>query len=111
MTQPLLDFSGSALFDPRSVVTAPSAHPAARETSALAGVANLPKRGNQNARVLEVIRAAGQEGLSDPEIARLSGFQRATICARRYDLRSLLEPAERRYQHFGRTCTCWRVKR
>jgi hypothetical protein len=104
MTQFPLDF------DPSSLVIAPSRYPQSRETSALAAVANHPKRSGQNARVLEVITAAGEAGLSDPEIARVTGLQRQTICVRRHDLRSLLEPATRRYKHFGRWCQCWKVK-
>ena len=110
MTQPsLLDFARGPLeFDAHAVTIAPSVHPAARETSALAAAENLPRKGSQNAEVLRVITAAGADGLSDPEMARLTGLSRQTLCARRHDLRSLLEPAARRYRHFGRWCVCWR---
>lgn len=104
MTQPGFNF------DPQALIIAPSVYPQARETSALAAVANLERRATQNTRVLVVIRAAGEAGLSDPEIQRLTGFERSTICLRRHDLRSLLEPAARRYKHFGRWCQCWKVK-
>lgn len=106
MTDGWLNFDA----DVSSLTIAPSPHPQARETSALAAVANLPKRASQNEAVLKVIRASGADGLSDPEIQRLTGLCRQTICLRRHDLRSLLEPAARRYKHFGRWCTCWKVK-
>lgn len=93
MKQPALQF-GSELTGHLTV--APSAFLPARETSALAAVDNVPRKGTQNATVLHFITAAGSRGLSDRELERLTGYLRSTICARRGDLAGLLEPADTR---------------
>lgn len=113
MTQPNLDFTGPVTFDPQSLVVAPSAHPAARETSALAAVENVSRRATQCTRLLLLIRAAGSQGISDLEMHRATGFPRATICARRgWDMRSLLEPAGRYTDPLTHRSYCrWRVIR
>lgn len=99
-------------FDCASVVVAPSASVLARETSALAGVENLPRRATQNARILMLIRAAGETGLSDLELHRATGISRQSICVRRFDLRTLLEPAGRYTDPVThRSYTRWRVGR
>lgn len=92
-----------------SLTIAPSVYPQARETSALAAVENLPARGKQNALVLQLITAAGEAGMSDPELEQATGLSRASICLRRHDLRAFLRPAERRAKSkSGRLCVCWR---
>ena len=111
MTSPRLDFDGPLVWDPQALTIAPSVHPAARETSALAAVSNQPARANQNTRVLALITAAGETGLSDIEIQSLTGFLRATICARRGDLRSLLTPAATRHTPRWTTTTYTRWRR
>jgi hypothetical protein len=86
--------------DQRTLAVAPSAHVEARETSALAALENaaLGRRANQNTRLLLLIRAAGEQGISDLELHRATGFPRASICARRgFDLKTLIEPAAGRY--------------
>src|SRR3990167_9656844 len=99
MTQPsLLDFArGPSEFDAHAVTIAPSSHPAARETSGLAAAENLPRKATQNARILALITAAGETGISDPELQRCTGYLRQSICARRGDLQSLITAAEGRY--------------
>lgn len=103
--QPMFDFDQAAL------TVAPSPFLQARETSALAAVANVPHRATQNARILALITAAGPAGMSDVDIQDATGFCRATICARRGDLRAFLTPADRRgVSPFGRSMTAWRRK-
>lgn len=103
MTQPLLDFDVSTL------TVAPSPHPAARETSALAAVANLPRRATQNAQVLVLITAAGASGLSDEELRQATGIPRHVLTLRRHDLRTLITVADRRaVSPSGRAMCCWR---
>lgn len=113
MTQRGFDFTGPAIFDPRAMAVAPSEHLEARETSALAAIENatLGRKANQNARILALLKSAGDVGLSDIELHRATGYPRQTICLRRFDLKSLLEPAGR-YQdeHTKRQYTRWRVK-
>lgn len=109
MQQLSMDWGG--LFAAEALTVAPSAHVTARETSALAAVANSPARASQNARVLELLTAAGDAGLSDHELHVMTGYSRQTICVRRFDLRDLLTPAARRATSpSGRTMTCWRRK-
>jgi hypothetical protein len=104
---PKFDFD----LDQHSLVVAPSAHLEARETSAMAALAAQPFRGSQCATLLKLIEAAGEAGMSDPEIARALGWPRATICIRRHDLRAFLIPATRRAKsEHGRWCVCWRKK-
>lgn len=113
MRQCALDFIGPAIFDASSLAIAPSVSPQARETSALAANANLSRRATQTARVLSIIRHAGEQGISDLELQRATGYSRQTICARRgWDLRSLIEPAAKRYEDpvSKRTFTRWRLK-
>jgi hypothetical protein len=94
------------------MVVAPSRFLEARDTSALAAVANQPRRGTQNEQLLELLRQAGDHGLADPEIAARTGWSRQTICVRRFDLRALIEPSQRRAQApSGRWCVCWRLKK
>jgi hypothetical protein len=92
---PTVDMGRSA-FDPKSVTVAPSPHVQARQTSALAGLANLPKRGSQNEMVLGLITAAGDRGLNDRELQQMTGYSRQTLCLRRYDLKALIGPAATR---------------
>ncbi len=105
MTQQPFDFDQAAL------TVAPSPFIEARETSALAAVANVPHRSRQNEQVLALITAAGADGMSDAEIQQATGLPRQTICLRRYDLRAFLTAARRRaVSPFGRAMTCWRRK-
>lgn len=110
--QGALDFIGPVIFDPQSMAIAPSPHPQARETSALAANENLSRRASQTARLLSIIRNAGEDGISDIELQRATGFSRATICARRgWDLRTVLEPAGRYTDSITKRSYCrWRVK-
>lgn len=68
------------------------------------------QRATQNATILRLITEAGDAGLSDHELHVMTGYGRATICARRgFDLAPLLEPAVRRaLSPSGRPMTCWR---
>ena len=110
MRSPRLDFDGPLVWDPRALTIAPSQHPAARQTSALAAVGNQPARAKQNTHVLALITAAGEVGISDPELERATGYSRQTLCARRGDLKSLWMPAATRYRDMGQTYTRWRRK-
>lgn len=91
---------------------APSPHPQARETSAMAANENLSRRAIQNARILALLTEAGERGLSDLELHRMTGIPRASICARRgFDLRTLLEPCGRYTDPTTkRSYTRWRVR-
>lgn len=95
--------------DPGALVVAPSVHPQARETSALAAAANIPDRATQNATILRLIALAGEAGLSDHELHVMTGFSRATICARRgFDLAPLIQPGSRRAMSpSNRPMTTW----
>lgn len=106
MTQRAFDWSS---VEPSSLVVAPSSHPQARETSALAAVGNAPDRASQNAVILRLVTEAGDAGLSDHELHLMTGYARATICARRgFDLASLLMPGTRRaVSPAGRPMTTW----
>lgn len=114
MSQLPIDFTGPFAFDPSSMAIAPSGHREARETSALAAIENTTtsRRANQNTKLLLLIRAAGEQGISDLELHRTTGFPRATICARRgFDLKTLIEPAGRHIDDFTkRSYTRWRLK-
>lgn len=113
MKQASIDFTGPFQFDPHAMAVAPSVHQEARETSALAAIENaaLGRKATQNARILALLKAAGQTGLSDIELFRLTAIPRQTICLRRYDMRTLLEPAGRYSDdHTKRQYTRWRVK-
>lgn len=113
MSQQGFDFTSPFQFDPKAMAVAPSEHREARETSALAAMENaaMGRKANQNARILALLKAAGEIGLSDIEIHRATGYPRQTICLRRFDLKSLLEPAGR-YQdaHTKRQYTRWKLK-
>lgn len=110
MSQPGFDFENHAPFDPSALTVAPSEHVQARETSALAAVQVQPKRGRQNAELMVLLTAAGEVGLSDPEIQQRTGWLRSSICARRGDCKSQLEPAPTRYVEHGQSYCRWRVK-
>jgi len=110
MTTPRLDFYGPLAWDTHGLTIAPSVHPAARETSALAAVGNQPARATQNTHVLALITAAGEVGISDPELEKATGYSRQTLCARRGDLKSFWTPAATRYRDMGQTYTRWRRK-
>jgi len=106
MTQGRLDWDAVT---PATLVVAPSVHPQARETSALSAVLGAKDRASQNATLLRLITEAGAAGLSDHELHRMTGYARATICARRgFDLATLIEPGTRRaVSPAGRPMTTW----
>lgn len=105
-----LPIDWDAVEDPRALTVAPSPFPQARETSAIAAVAAQATRATKATRLLELVRAAGAAGLSDPEIARATGWPRSTVCSARNSVRSLLRPSgERRMSEYGQACTCWRL--
>lgn len=112
MSQPSLFSQPSPIFDPKAVTIAPSRHVQARETSALAALVNLPKKGTQNEMILGLITAAGNRGLSDLELHTMTGIRRQSICARRRDLGELIEPAADRHtdNNTGISYTRWRRK-
>lgn len=115
MRQAALSFDTVQPFDPHSAAVAPSPHREARETSALAAIENTAtsRRAKQNTAILALIKAAGEHGISDIEIQRATGYPRSSICARRgWDLRSLIEPAAKRYEDpvSKRTFTRWKLK-
>lgn len=110
MRQTALDFIGPITFDTKRLIVAPSKHAAAKETSALAAVANHPRRVTQNQRLRELLEKAGEKGIADPVIARMTGWSRQTICARRADIGTT--PAETRWRsrRFNNlTYTRWRL--
>lgn len=103
-----LDFIGPITFNTRALIVAPSKHAQAKETSALAAVANHPHRVNQNTRLIALLEKAGAKGLADPVICRITGWPRSTVCARRADVGVM--PAKTRYKHRnGRTYCRWRL--
>jgi hypothetical protein len=89
---------------------APSKDVHARETSALAAVGNHPFRVTQNQRLTELLRSRSDfGGMSDPEIQRVTGWERSTICARRADV-GVRSTGERwTNPKTGRTYTRWRL--
>lgn len=105
MTSGFLDFDA----DPSTLTVAPSVYPQARETSALAAVQAQPRRGSQNRELMALLRVAGDVGLSDIEIQQRTGWKRQTICLRRFDCRSQLEPAPTRHVEQKRQYTRWRL--
>ena len=115
MSQLALVFTLVQPFDPTGMAIAPSKDQQARETSALAAIENTStgRRAKQCATLLTLITNAGVQGISDLELARATGYPRSSICARRgWDLRTLIEPAAKRYEDAltKRTYTRWKVK-
>lgn len=104
-----LDFIGPITFSTKALIVAPSKHPAAKQISALAAVANHPYRVTQNMRLRELLEKAGAKGLADPVIQRITGWERQTICARRGDVGTV--PAATRWHHpkTKRPYTRWRL--
>lgn len=99
-------------FDGATLTVAPSPHVQARQTSAWAALANLPRRGTQCAILLELITAAGEIGMSDEELHRASGIKRQSICARRRDLAPFIMASPIRDEQSGTTpMTRWRRRR
>jgi len=96
-------------FSVPSLTVAPSCFPQARETSALAGVQVQPIRGERNLLLLKLLHEAGETGLSDPEIQRLTGWPRSSICARRGDCKGLIVAADSRYTVGKFSYTKWRL--
>lgn len=110
MKQNALDFIGPITFDTKRLIIAPSKDVRARETSALAAVGNHPHRVTQNQRLRELLKDRGPfGGLSDPEIQRITGWERSTICARRADV-GVRSTSERwTNPKTNRTYTRWRL--
>lgn len=103
--QPVFDFDAAAL----TVAASPFLE--ARETSALAAVAAAPAKARKAAELLRLVDAAGDAGISDPEIARATGWPRSTVCSVRNSVRGFLAPATRRaVSEYGIACVCWRRK-
>lgn len=110
MSQPGFDFIGPITMATKALIVAPSKHVQARETSALAAVANHPHRVTQNQRLRELLKERGEYGgLSDPEIRQITGWERSSICARRADIGVM--PSGERWTRPGtkRTYTRWRL--
>lgn len=108
MNQGALDFIGPITLSTKALIVAPSKHAAAKQTSALAAVANHPRRLTQNQRLTELLEQAGARGLADPIIERITGWSRQTICARRADV-GVMPCAERYKRRNGMTYTRWRL--
>lgn len=110
MSQQSLDFIGPITFDTKRLIVAPSKHAHAKETSALAAVGNHPHRVTQNQRLRELLKERGEfGGLSDPEIQKITGWERSTICARRADVGVV--PTGERWKNpkTERSYTRWRL--
>lgn len=104
-----LQFDTDAPFDPRALWIAPSPFTPARETSALAAAAVAPAKARKATELLRLVTAAGVLGVSDPELARATGWPRSTVCSIRNSVRGHLWPADRRApSEYGIACTCWR---
>lgn len=110
MSQLGLDFIGPITLSTKALIVAPSKHARSKETSALAAVANHPHRVTQNQRLTELLKERGPfGGLSDPEIQKITGWERSTICARRADVGC--RPTGERWTNpkTKRTYTRWRL--
>lgn len=106
--QQALDFIGPITLSTKALIVSPSKHSAAKQTSALAAVANHPRRVTQNQKLTELLEKAGARGLPDPIIERLTGWSRQTICARRADV-GVMPCSERYKRQNGMTYTRWRL--
>jgi len=105
-----LDFIGPITMATKALIVAPSKHAAAKQTSALAAVGNHPHRVTQNTRLIALLEERGAHGgLSDPEIQKITGWERSTICARRADVGC--RPTGERWTNpkTNRTYTRWRL--
>jgi hypothetical protein len=115
MKQTAIDFSGPFAFDPSVMAVAPSEHRDAKETSALAAIENAQtsRKAVQNTRILSLIKAAGEQGISDIELQRATGYPRSSICARRgFDLKTLITAAGRyRDENTKRSYCRWRLRK
>lgn len=110
MSQQGFDFIGPISMATKALIVAPSKHAHARETSALAAAGNHPHRVTQNQRLAELLEERGKQGgLSDPEIQKITGWERSTICARRADVGVV--PTGERWTNpkANRTYTRWRL--
>lgn len=110
MSQGAFDFIGPITLATKALIVAPSKHAQARETSALAAAGNHPHRVTQNMRLTELLKERGPfGGLSDPEIQKITGWERSTICARRADVG--VRPTGERWTNpkTERTYTRWRL--
>ena len=92
--------------------------PAARltdpETSQIAAGVNQGTRGNDRTRVLELLGRAGDDGLTDYELASLTGRQQNSIGKRRSELLAagLVEwTGFHRPSPAGSPCRVWRLAR
>ena len=107
-----------SLFDETRGLAGLRLTPAARltdpETSALAAGINTGNRANDRTRVLELLGRAGDEGLTDYELASLTGRQQNSIGKRRSELLAagLVEWAGfHRPSPTGSPCRVWRLAR
>jgi len=73
------------LFDPGTDMMGKH-HMAARDTELEAAALVRPKSGTQRVKVLEAIRAAGDRGLTDPELAQVTGLYLYSAAPRRVEL-------------------------
>jgi hypothetical protein len=65
-------------FDGRALTVAPSQFREARETSALAAASAAPAKARRATELLRLVDAAGDPSISDPEIARATGWPRSS---------------------------------
>jgi len=98
LTHPSLPFSGAT--------------PISRQHSALASLAIAPRRGLKTTQLLDIFDRAGEMGLDDHQIARLTGWPMSTVTSTRNGLvrAQLVEArsdvrAVSPYRHFT---TIWR---
>ena len=81
----------------------------ARQTSAEAAIQAAPSAMGKAVQLLALIDAAGEAGISDPEIHRITKWPRSTICSVRNSVRVFLRPSGRKVKsEYGEPCTCWR---
>ena len=83
----------------------------ARHTSVQAAFSALPRTGTQRARVLEAIKWAGSNGLTDEEIGEATGLPANSVRPRRLELLELglIEepPGKLRHTRTGHTAQVW----
>jgi hypothetical protein len=89
-----------------------------RHTQTAAAATAVPRSGTQRAKVLEVIRGAGQAGLTDKEIAVKLGLAENSVRPRRLELSTpgedgqpalVVDSGERRETAGGSLAIVWRA--
>ena len=105
-----------SMFDETTTLVGTRWTPAARltdpETSRIAAETNLPGRTNDRTRVLELLRRVHPDGLTDYELAALTGKQQNSIGKRRSELTAagLVEFAGfHRPSPTGSPCRVWKA--